>query len=170
MGVENFGYQTIGSAGGSSLTNSITGSKYNCPIGARLQSMWVYLTSYVSGSKVKCAIYDSSLNIVAETEEISTGLTVGAWNPFDVESQVDITAGDYWLVAWASGTAAMPYDDGDTNQGAIDSDTYGDGIWPDPLSPTYYDRKYSIYCRYEERGGPPRRGNILNPRPMRGPF
>ena len=131
------------------INDYIWGSKYNCPIPARLRRIYLFIAS-VGAEYVKCAVYDTSFNLVAETEEkyISAG-DQGHW--FDIDPDVDVEAGDYWLVAWAGGPVDIRYDGGAAGQGCYKSQTYGS--WPDPLSPSTNSDKYTIVCEYEAKTG-----------------
>ena len=106
---------------------------------------------YYAGSKLKYAIYDESLNLVAQTEEYvkpSDGAFKN-WKTLNLLSPTTLSPGYYWLCAWGNKSYMYIYfDDGETNQALWKKLTYNS--WPSTLSPDgYLDRKNSIYCTYE---------------------
>ncbi|GAI93314.1 unnamed protein product, partial [marine sediment metagenome] len=112
----NFGYETQGTAGYRVLGIGfdIAGSKFTLSEAGSATSITAY--NYGSStSTTKCAIYDSALNLVGETEENSPLLL--DWTTYNFSPSVYLTAGDYWLLLWTSAVTDywLPYDDGTTN-------------------------------------------------------
>lgn len=111
----------------------------------------VYAAQYTGG---KCAIYDSSLNLVAESESwINLAAGGREWHEFTVDPPVELAAGDYFLALWGSliGFSGY-YDAGSTDQWGQDANSY-DG-WPDPITwDSNEDRALAIYATYTPTGG-----------------
>ena len=100
----------------------------------------------------QCAIYDSSYNFVAKTEERLIGY--GDWFEFVLNSPPDLTRGQsYYLVAWSDDNQDGGYVSGygySVGAGRYQDLEYADPpVYPDPLVPTSHDRLVSIYCTYQ---------------------
>jgi len=150
----NFGYETIGTSGASSIEDAIKGSVFTITESGTADSITVELKSTTSWTgKVKCAIYlHSNLSLVKATEERTVALTpTKTWFTFNFtvpKPSLTINTA-YILVSWgqsATNTAFTDYDAGDTDQGHYQTITYNG--FPNPLVPTHSDRKHSIYCSY----------------------
>jgi len=158
----NFGYET---AGGSSenLWNIIAGSVFACTEAGTADSITAYIKvgSTPTGGHdtyVKCAIYDSSLNLVRSTAQVLLPKATTGWRTFNFsDPKPSLSIANYWLVAWAEFPHAtystwLYYNAGDANQGLTKATTYNG--FPNPLvTPTYSSNKYSIYCTYTVSGG-----------------
>ncbi|MEM3000013.1 MAG: hypothetical protein QXX34_05775 [Candidatus Bathyarchaeia archaeon] len=148
------GYSSIGSSS-QSIENRIAGSQFTVLASGQVQSITAYiaLSSGASNRKVKAAIYTSSHNFVAGTQEQT--VNSNGWITFSFsDPKPTLTAGvDYILVVWAdseSGDVFIRYDSGSSNQGHQVNRNYGS--WPSSLSFTHENRKYSIYCTYSTSG------------------
>jgi hypothetical protein len=142
----SFGYETKGA--NYTLCPDIFVCKYQCPKDTKAISIVVYLGPGTATRYVKCAIYDSSFNFIAETEERYFEGYDG-WYTFSFSERPSLTQEtDYWLAVWASGATKVWFDFGDTNQQGSQPETY-DG-WPATLSPYFFDYKVSIYCNCED--------------------
>jgi len=73
----------------------------------------------------------------------------------NLQSSATLSSGDYWLLVRYKGVAAanggMRYDSGDTDQGTSKIETYE--AFPDSITLTNNDNKYSIYATYSTGGG-----------------
>ncbi|MGB9841849.1 MAG: hypothetical protein ACPLKZ_03895 [Candidatus Bathyarchaeales archaeon] len=148
------GYSSIGSSS-QSIENRIAGSQFTVLASGQVQSITAYiaLASGASNRKVKAAIYTSSHNFVAGTQEQT--VNSNGWITFSFsDPKPTLTAGvDYILVVWAdsaSGDVYIRYDSGSSNQGHQVDRNYGS--WPSSPSFTHDNRKYSIYCTYSPSG------------------
>ena len=158
----NFGYET---AGGSlqNLWNIIAGSVFACTEAGTADSITAYIgvgSSPTGGhdTYVKCAIYDSSLNLVGSSAQVLLPKATTGWRTFNFsDPKPSLSIANYWLVAWAEFPHAtfstwLYYNAGDANQGLTKATTYNG--FPNPLvTPTYSSNKYSIYCTYTVTGG-----------------
>ena len=159
----NFGYETVGSDY-YGIEDYIGGSVYTITEAGTADSITValkWITSAWTG-KVKCAIYlHSDLSLKGTTEERTITLTSSfIWYTFNFpDPKPSLTAATaYILVVWAeedSGAPNIARDNGDANQGHYDAVTYNG--FPNPLTPTHYDSKDSIYCTYTPSGRKPQR-------------
>ena len=148
-----FGYETAGTAGGQNIDDRITGSVFTSGGDGTGDSITVYISTRNTADKWKCAIYlHSDLSLIGVTEE-KTVVVAGAWNIFNfVGSPTILATTDYVLVCWAERNAPaepkMQYDGGDgTVQGHYQAINYT-GTFPNNMTVTHEDRKYSIYCDY----------------------
>lgn len=142
-----FGYETAG-ASATTLEDNIVGSVFTGAAGTGT-SITMYV--FIQGTNSKCAIYThSSLALLTNgtTDQLSPSTT--DWVTYDFTASPTLTAVDYILVGWGQfakyTTSQIYYDSGDTDQGHVDSETYG--TFPDPLVPSHNNNKYSIYCTY----------------------
>lgn len=99
----------------------------------------------------QCAIYDSSYNLIAKTEERLIGW--GDWFEFVLDSPPALTRGQsYYLVAWSDNRQDGGYVSGYgylPGAGRYQDLEYADPpVYPDPLVPSSHDRAVSIYCTY----------------------
>lgn len=148
----NFGYQTQGGST-SDTENYVRGTKATCQYGGNVTSITAYL--YVSNTqkRYRCAIYDTSYNRIAQTQErtITTG---SGWYIFNFTAPYpQLSAGtEYWLVVWgesASGYGYVYYDSGPSGGGLYVSLTYNPSGYPVSISPNLQSRSYSIYATYQ---------------------
>ncbi len=152
--VSVFGYDTIGTAGSTTVENVIVGSTFTITNGGTATGMGAYLkpSSQWSGN-TKCAIYrHSDLSLIGNTTETAVSGTLGeGWYTYTFSVQPSLVNGtEYLLVVWAqskTGTCLLVYDSGSTNQGHANSAIYG--TWPNPMaSASHSNFKYSVYCNY----------------------
>jgi hypothetical protein len=133
--------------------NFIWGCKFTSGSAGDLASMTVYLKNMGSPANVKLAMYDSSLNKLAnsETEEKNIPTVTDAWVTFNFPTSPSVAASTiYWLCWWVAGDAFT----GRKGVGATDQVLYQyltyNG-WPATISPPgYTDEESSIYATYEE--------------------
>ena len=100
----------------------------------------------------KTAIYDTSFNLKASSNQINVGNNT--WNDYTIS--IELTAGDYYLCQWTDGTPYHNY-----VRYATDSYTTGylslsyTGTFPDPITfdSTDDNKKVTIYATYEPSGG-----------------
>jgi len=155
---DNFGYETRGGSS-ASIKNGIRGYRSTCTYGGNAKSITVWLRVTTASKRVRCAIYDTSYNLIAQTEERTIPAGTNNWQTFNFAAPYpQLSAGtDYWLVAWgqsASGVLEIYYDSGPSGVGLYTGRTYSSAGFPSSLtSPTIQSRRYSIYCTYEYVGG-----------------
>ena len=118
-----------------------------------LASISLYVEQYLSDTPhVKCAIYDSSKNLLANgaTEEKVVPNAQDGFMVFSFASSPEVSATtDYYLAFWQDGYCNTYHDAGSTDQTIRDVCTYG--TWPDPLVQDYqWDYEVSIFATYSE--------------------
>ncbi len=148
---ETFGKLTTGtelSLGG----NYIRTSKFPSGSAGFLQSISLYVKEQTVGAKVKCAIYDSDLNLLANgaTEEKTVPSGQDDWLVFNFSTPPEVAATtDYLLAIWNNDYCYFHRSAGDTNQYSWKNLSYNS--WPEPLAPGGYgDYVFSIYATYTE--------------------
>lgn len=108
--------------------------------------------------KAKFALYDSSHNLIAQTEEIIP--VADEWNTANFEDPKPEIVGEtvYYLAAWSDGTGGkrsnLGYQSGEPQQAVYTNDylyATESGQYPSPMT-TEYSAAYllSVYCTYEE--------------------
>ncbi|GAH89977.1 unnamed protein product, partial [marine sediment metagenome] len=140
VGLFIFGLQEVGDREVSASYDRIEGTKYTCPEPCRAYSMTAH---FIGGhARAKCAIYDSSFNLVGATEEL-TNLQYEDWYTFKFPHPPRLGAADYYLVIMMEANMWMLRfsRDGQSGTQAI---TYGP--WPDLFAPSLGTRRWSIYC------------------------
>ena len=161
---ETIGYETVGGTPVSAVDN-IHAVKLTPVADSRIGSFFVFINIGLGAAdeKLKGALFDSDLNLLGETAEITPiGQT---WNELAFTSEMELTGGsDYWFAVWADvigGDVFVFYDAGDVNQQATDALAYG--AWPDPLVPDsqsnnqlslYAESIYDIYTGFIENWQP----------------
>lgn len=157
---EEVGIDSVYSRGDPYGVGNVCGSIFTVGEDGDASSITVGLSamSVMAEYNVKCAIYDSDENFVAETEE-RTGLTFGAslkWETFTFASSVHFVAGDYYLMVFAECTRYPQYSDlyiWLTMANAIDWKQYTKEennypIFPPSIPPVFLYNRASIYCTY----------------------
>jgi len=163
-----FGKTTTDNDGSSGIDNAILGSKFTMgSIGGTADSMTVYMRQNDSSgsSECKCAIYDTSYNLIGETEAKNISGDALHWETFNFSGTVNLSANtDYWLVIWGDVLYSptrycfVAYEDSvETDDYVYDTaKTYvaPDPSFDDPWTPdgTGSYRKYALYCTYTEGG------------------
>jgi hypothetical protein len=147
----NFGYETKG-ATALTVENYIRGSKFWIFGEGMLGNITVYLYVTTAAHNVKCAIYNSTFNLLGSTETKSVAKNTNTWVTFNFASPVWLPVNSYyWLCVWgnaASGDAVAYYDAGDADKGLYKSSTFGD--WQTTLTGyTLATTKFSIYGTYQ---------------------
>jgi len=144
-----FGYETKGSAA-ITVEDYIRGSKFWVFGEGELNNITVYLYVTTKAHDVKCAIYNSTFNLLGETETLPVPLETNSWVTFSFASVVWLPQNAYyWLLVWADGTAGdvVAYYDGG-GVGLYKSASFGD--WQTPLTGyTLTSNKFSIYGTYD---------------------
>jgi hypothetical protein len=155
---------TIGNTGagadGSTLIDSvIAGSLHTTPSGSSVEIEKLTAKFTVSsGHEVKAAIYTTGDNVVANSEIGPINVTSnGSWDFVYAGTKPSLSPStSYRLVVWAInvlGTCNILFDNGTTDQGGTDSETYsvpGGVPFPDPASFTNNNNNYAIYATVYE--------------------
>ena len=131
--------------------NSIFGCKFTSGSAGDLASMAIYLKNIGPAVNAKLAIYDSSLNKLANGETEEKNIPTDAWVTFNFPTSPSVAASTiYWLCWWLADVFYCYKAAGATNQLLHKSMTYNG--WPATLAPPtgYLDEEYSIYATYEE--------------------
>jgi hypothetical protein len=153
----NFGYETKGGSS-DSTENYIRGYKALCQNGGNVTSITAYLYVSSTQKKFRAAIYSTSYNRIAQTQELTLAAGTDRWVTFYFTApypQVS-TGTEYWLVVWgesASGSGLAYYDSGPSNVGLYQSRTYDSAGFPASFTPDgLQSRKYSIYANLGDEG------------------
>jgi hypothetical protein len=108
----------------------------------------IFATYVPQSHNVKAAIYDSSNNLVATSQE--NAVSSGGWVGFTFASPPTLAAStNYVLVVWAQsgvGTVNLEYSSSFGGNGRYNGRTYGS--WPSSVAFTSDTNQYCIYCSY----------------------
>ena len=108
----------------------------------------IYATYTPQNQNVKAAIYDSSNNLVASTQEVA--VSADGWATFSFASPPTLVAStNYVLVAWAqsgSGSVNLEYSSASGGNGRSAGQSYGN--WPPSVSFSSDTNQYCIHCNY----------------------
>jgi hypothetical protein len=142
----SFGYQSTGANNNGAVNYMFFGSGTPSS-SSKAKSITVYVGSYKSGAKVKCALYNAStLALVGTTEEKT--ITATGTLTLNFASQPSVVAGTKYLIVWWNGGASFQgrYNSGaSSTTGGYKAVTYG--TWPSKLeSINYQPAYYSLYC------------------------
>ena len=147
----SFGNSATGSSG-HSILNTIRGQRFASPSSVVVaQSIRAYIYCTSSAKNMKAAIYDSSGNLVAETDQsLIPASSSAAWRTFNFASPPTLTAStNYNVVVWSqsgSGSADLRYSSSSGGNGRSKGQTYGS--WPSSVSFSTNSNRYSIYLNY----------------------
>lgn len=156
---ETFGKTEKG--GGESMGgfDYLDGCKFQSGSAGSLASISVYVKRESVDAKIKCAIYDSSYNLLSNgtTEEKNVITGQDGWMTFNFPSHPEVAAlTDYWLLRWSENDILWYYDAGAFEQRLLKMLAYGD--WPASFSgPLLQPWEFSIYATYEEAPPPKKR-------------
>lgn len=150
-----FGHETPGVAW--TPFDVFRGSRFTCPEDGEARSIAAYIASESETAfKAKAAIYrhnDSSL--AAASGEAHVPPNSEGWVEFEVGGSPEAST-EYVLVVWSEVSpppaVVLASDAGETYQGHYDNDPTTCNGWPDPGNFAHNDRKYSIYCIYQQVG------------------
>ena len=136
--------------------NDRYGIKFTSGSAGTLASISVYIR-YYNPANIKCALYDSSDNLVANgtTEEKASESGQNGWMVFAFSTPPSVDAASvYRLAWWVSDSCYIRYVS-DPKQGKRMKATVAYGAWPDPLTGTLDKYRCSIYATYYEAPPPP---------------
>lgn len=149
---ETFGKITKGLTEAWTAANWINACKFQSGSAGSLQSITIYVKEKDAGAHIKCAIYDSSFNLLTNgiTEEKIIPSGQDGWLTFSFATPPEIAAStNYWLTFWWDASVYWYHDAGEANQRLYDAVTYNS--WPATLSPDGYSAyEISIYATYTE--------------------
>ncbi len=157
-----FGYETIGTTGIYNAGNyQACGSLFTIGVGAgTANSITVYhqLFTYQAGDEFKTAIYlHSNLSLVGSSAATDLVTGTAAWKTATMSSESLSASTDYVLMAMSDilpiRSWNMVYDTGSTDQGH--QQNIGSFTFPNPLVPTHYNYRFSIYATYTAGGENP---------------
>lgn len=152
----SFGWETT-EASAQDISDCISGVEASCTETGTADSITIQLASWGSGEEVKCALYNSTLDFVAETEAKSTGGDAG-WHTFNFEApKPSLTAQDYWIVAQSNSPVLMYYGAESGWNIIIDLDgfrPYEDGFPSDISNGLFYaNYVFAAFCNYTTEAG-----------------
>jgi len=157
-----FGFDSIGDTHGTYYSGAIQGNVHNLDTKGIIIEINVYYKFYENNCDdtfpARSAIYDSSLNLLHESIEIEIGETEG-WKSFPFAS-FELTTGDYALVEnrnlFQCGIVSYTryyatYDTVSIDTISLEDDypVTGGYDFPDSVSFSDEDKRYSIYATYE---------------------
>lgn len=153
--IETFG-STIGLNSG--ITDFLQLNRFTAETTGTLASMSIYIDTD-NTTKVKMALYDSSRNLIASTQEINP--TTG-WNTATFSSPPSVTSGtEYCLAIWCDGSSGSntlttyveSYDYQNDLYNTYDYSSLS-GVFPSSLGTpaSQWNRKLSIYATYTAGG------------------
>lgn len=157
---ETFGKTNKG-ASEYSWGNHIIATKFQSGSAGSLESISVYIKEHGAG-KVKCAIYDASLDLLANgtTEEKTVGVDYDDFLTFNFgATKPEVAAStDYYLAFYLESSDDFYYSAGAADQTGYFGQTYNG--WPNSLVPdAYWTWECSIYATYEE--APPSKKTLV---------
>ncbi len=143
---DTFGYTDVGGLG-SSIGAYVAGSQYASGVVGTGVSITANFSTWSAGKKIKCALYDAALDIVANgtTEEKVSQAT--GWTTFNFSVAPDIVNANYTICVWADGaqvTFSRAADEGVDRWWFV---TVYNG-WAASLPASDRTGKFSIYCTY----------------------
>lgn len=147
------GYNVAGSAGTTSLEDSIVGSEFTTGSGGpfTVDKISAHYNPSATPFTTKCAIYTSGGSLVANsgTPEVS-GVSGAAFRDFTYSGTKPVLSAStaYILVAWCqsrAGTNVLSRDAGDVNQGKSVTSTYA-ASFPSSVTFTNSNNKFSVYA------------------------
>ena len=149
-----FGWNGTGGTS-TSAGNLIKAAIAACPATGTGDSISAYVINTTAAKNAKCAIFDTSGNILTNgtTGEISVPVA-SQFNTFTFSTSPSLAVATYWLAHFMDtdgGTQNLVYDTDSYNM-KWGSETYP--TWPDPWTPggQYNGRRMSIYCTYTPSG------------------
>lgn len=147
MGTPYFGHYVAEADYGLS-GNYITGCKFHCSEAGKAYHLDVYIKRENAG-KIKFALYDQSLNFVAETPEWTITSPWDGWKKLTFVTPPDLTVQDYWICTLRDANQIFKKHAGTINQTLYKARNYVDGFPASISSPTYENFEYSSYCNYD---------------------
>lgn len=147
----NFGDTNLGGEDLIVTDNRIAGGLFTLPQDGDATSITAALNNPTNTRNAKCAIYNSSLAFVAETEEKNLSVNASEHHEtFNFTSPVSLVAGDYILALWSdnilAGSCSLFMEIEDTGINKFQTATYG--TFPSLLAPTTGTQLTHIYCTY----------------------
>ena len=149
-----FGYSEYVDDDNILLINQIAGSPATPESEGTAQSITACMLGWSAGEEVKCALYDSDRNLVAETEELTTG--GNGWKTFNFDSPPSITISEYTIVAFGDDMTSIEMDTSAGSEHYLRLETSTYPTFEDPISSwdtNASNVRVSIYCTYTESGG-----------------
>lgn len=143
-----FGYTSVGGTNDANLQGHILATKFTLTENGTI-TKYTSNIIVVGTETLKCAIYDTSKNLVAGSATSDQLVSSSGWIDFSLSVGLALTTGQYYLAIWAKGDAITlgKYDAGDTAQAFDKAEVWGD--YPASISgESEVDRKYSIYATY----------------------
>lgn len=147
---KTFGKESRGAKTTTPVKHNIYGVKFTSGSSGTLASLSLDLKYYQAGN-IKCALYDSDLNLVANgtTEAKAFDAGMDGFQVFTFATPPSIAASStYWLCWWADEYFYGYHDTGASGSRFSKATNY-DG-WPASIStPTYGPEQWPIYATYE---------------------
>jgi hypothetical protein len=157
------GYTTVGSSN-SGTSDDIRGSKFTISETIYGISIAAYVDDNFGSvnNPFKYGIYDTSGNLIAETEQkVIPSQFYEGWITANFSSEIKLEPQDIVLVVFTNlGGWDIKYDEGDADQGYIDEAVSWDEF-PDPASFANDTNKYTIYLNYKDEKKDEKYSSIL---------
>lgn len=152
---ETFGNTNIETTPQGLSPNEIDACKFTSGSAGTIEFIKAYLYTGSGTCNAKCAIYNASLNLLANGTTVgNTVTTTPQWLQFNFSTPPTVAASTvYYLTWWVDAISNGRYVAGSSGQLQYDVLTYNG--WPNPLVPDGNSaRKLSIYASYVEAPPP----------------
>lgn len=149
-----FGYTTIGTGFAVGIYNIASGAVYALSEAGTVASITACVNVYAGTAKFKWALFDTSNNKIAQTNEVTRSSTPYDWLSSNLTAPSVLSAGNYYL--WAKGDpdgSDGVASDSASNISRYESMAYASAFPATIVSPTTSDKKMSIYATYTASGG-----------------
>ena len=146
---KTFGDERPGSLLGSQQ-NAIVSYQAVLPVSGLVTKITAYLTGVSGGVKNKCAIYDSSKNLIAGGTTVENSSMVDGWNQFNFTTPKFLVAGTYYLCLWGDSSFDQFYyatSDVTAVQGA---ENLSYGSWPASIVSGTNQFSLALYASYTD--------------------
>lgn len=129
--------------------NQLHGCKFHCSEAGKAYFISIYIERANVG-KIKLALYDQSLNFVAETPEWTIEPSNWAdWKKFTFATPPDLTVQDYWICWLHDANQEFGRHAGAASQRLDKDRDYVDGFPASIIDPSYSNYEFSIFCDYD---------------------
>jgi hypothetical protein len=146
-----FGYAGTTNSG-TFIADQITGGLFTCPDNGVPSSITASVYAFASGFKAKAAIYSSSGNLIATTEEKTVTYPTAGLITFNlIGPPVQLTAGsDYYLTVWSQSGSSTAVNSLWTGGNEVEGASASYGTFPSAVSFATVQAGHVplIYCNY----------------------
>ena len=161
----SFGYTSLGVTS-NAVAEYIRASNFTSGVG-QITSITTYLNNAADNViNFDCAIYNTSLYLINETETLLLTVDEDGWYTFHISDGAMLTGNEVWLANWANDTCTIYYDTGQPTTSYIYKQNTEAQHWFNPITvPNYGTSILSIYANYTLAGGSPVSCTFTTPLP-----